>query len=127
MKRLSKILHVDDDQDIRTIAKLSLEVLGKFNIRQYSCGPDAILGVQDFKPDLLLLDLMLPGMDGQQLFSAIREIPGFEAIPAIFMTAKAQQETINDLKSNGCLGVVTKPFDPVELPLLIEKEWKKRS
>ena len=124
MKKLSKVLHVDDDQDIRAITKISLELIGKLTVKQYSNGLDAISGVQEFNPDLLLLDLMMPGMDGQQIFEAIRDLNGFETIPAIFMTAKAQQETVSDLIAKGCLGVITKPFDPVELPSLLEKEWR---
>ena len=124
MKKLGKVLHVDDDQDIRAITKISLELIGKLTVKQYSNGPDAILGVQDFNPDLLLLDLMIPGMDGQQIFEAIRNLDGLETIPAVFMTAKAQQETVSGLIAKGSLGVITKPFDPVELPSLLEKEWQ---
>jgi CheY-like chemotaxis protein len=116
-----RILHVEDDLDIQEIAKLSLETIGGFEILQCSSGEQALAKVEAFNPDLFLFDVQMPEMSGDTLYQKIKLLPGLENIPVIFMTARAQEKDVTALKKLGALDVVTKPFDPMELPEQINK------
>ena len=111
-----KVFHVEDDLDIQEIAKLSLEAIGGFTVHQCASGQQALDEVVGFNPDLFLLDVMMPEMSGDTLYTKLKVIPGFENTPAIFMTARAQAENITFLKELGALDVILKPFDAMELP-----------
>jgi len=111
-----KILHVEDDLDIQEIAKLSLETIGGFEVLQCASGKQALAEVLEFAPDLFLLDMMMPEMSGDEVLKNLRELPGLQDTPAIFMTARAQRKEIVDLKSLGAIEVILKPFDPMTLP-----------
>ena len=91
-----KILHVEDDADIREIAQLALGLSGDFEVVQSASGEEALLMVQAFIPDVLLLDVMMPGMTGRQTLERMREIPALEKTPAIFMTARAQNSEVEE-------------------------------
>ena len=93
-----KILHVEDDADIREIAQLALGLSGDFEVVQSASGEEALLMVQAFIPDVLLLDVMMPGMTGRQTLERMREIPALEKTPAIFMTARAQNSEVEELR-----------------------------
>jgi two-component system, OmpR family, response regulator len=121
---LKKILHVEDEPDIRAIAKLTLEAFGGFEVESCESGADAVAKIAAFLPDLVLLDVMMPGMDGPMTLEAIRKLPGFAAVPAVFMTAKAQPHEIDKLKTLGALDVVVKPFDPEALCTQIGDIWR---
>ena len=125
MAELTKILHVDDDEDIRALTLISLETVGGFQIMQCDCGKAAIAAAPDFAPDLLLLDSMMPEMSGEETFSALQAMPDTAHIPAIFMTAKAQASATNEMLELGALGVVTKPFDPMTLPDQLRELWSR--
>jgi CheY-like chemotaxis protein len=116
-----RILHVEDDLDIQEIAKLSLETIGGFEILQCSSGEQALAKVEAFNPDLFLFDVQMPEMSGDTLYQKVKLLPGLENIPVIFMTARAQEKDVTALKKLGALDVVTKPFDPMELPEQINK------
>jgi len=111
-----KILHVEDDLDIQEIAKLSLEAIGGFTVHQCVSGQQALDEVIAFNPDLFLLDVMMPEMSGDTLYTKLKVIPGLENIPTMFMTARAQTENIVLLKELGALDVILKPFDAMLLP-----------
>lgn len=111
-----KILHVEDDLDIQEIAKLSLEAIGGFTVHQCASGQQALDEVVAFNPDLFLLDVMMPEMSGDTLYTKLKVIPGLENTPTIFMTARAQTENIAFLKELGALDVILKPFDAMLLP-----------
>jgi two-component system, OmpR family, response regulator len=111
-----KIFHVEDDLDIQEIAKLSLEALGGFTVHQCASGKQALDEVEGFGPDLFLLDVMMPEMSGDTLYTKLKAIPGLKNTPAIFMTARAQAENIAYLKELGALDVILKPFDAMDLP-----------
>jgi len=123
MEDLKKILHVDDDEDIRVIVKMALELVGQFEVDQYSSGPDAIAGAAAFQPQLFLLDVMMPEMTGEETWHQLRQIPGLEDVPAIFLTAKAESAFADRLLASGCLAVITKPFDPVDLCAKLSQYW----
>ncbi len=110
-----KLLHVEDDPDIRTIAGIALETVGGFNLKQCESGNEALGIAEDFAPDILLLDAMMPGLSGAETLVALRKIDSMAGVPAIFMTAKVQPEEVKEFLSLGAIGVITKPFDPMKL------------
>lgn len=125
MNTLSRILHVDDDPDIQVIAKMALEIVGEFEVLQCSNGPDTIQQAPSFLPDLILLDVMMPGMDGIETLARLRELPETQSTPVIFMTAKAQKSVRVELIECGAIEVITKPFDPMLLPDQLRAVWSR--
>ncbi|KEO53340.1 response regulator [Thioclava indica] len=121
-----RILHVDDDDDIRVITQLALEVVGKLELRQCASGQEALSSVAEFTPDLFLLDVMMPGMSGEETLEALRRLPGMEKIPVIFMTAKAQTDDVARLMDLDSARVITKPFDPITLASEIVEIWQQQ-
>jgi len=121
---LKKILYVEDEPDIRTIAVMSLE-MGGFEIQSCDSGKAALDVVDQFNPDLILLDVMMPNMDGPATLAALRKNPKSQKIPVVFMTAKVQSQEIAAYKKMGALDVIAKPFDPLLLSENILKIWKK--
>jgi two-component system, OmpR family, response regulator len=126
-KSLNRILYAEDEADIQEVAVLALETVGGFNMKVCNTGKEALDAVTEYKPDLLLFDVMMPGMDGPSAFQEIRKIPGFESIPVVFMTAKVQPEEINNYKKLGAIDVIPKPFDPMSLSDTIRDIWNKQS
>ena len=113
---LKKILLVDDEADIRLIAEISLSNLGGWQVIQAASGPEAIALAAREKPDLVLLDVMMPGMDGPATLEKLREAEDGHSTPVIFMTAKVQKAEIDRLLGLGVRGLIPKPFDPMTLP-----------
>ena len=126
MAELNTILHVDDDEDILEITRMALQLVDSFDLHQCLRTADALAAVPRVKPDLLLLDYMMPEMSGPELWAAVRQVPGFETVPAIFMTAKAEDRIYSELRDAGALDVVTKPFDPMTLGAHIRSVWAAR-
>lgn len=108
-----KILYVEDEPDIQAIAKVALETIGGFTVRICGSGREALETIEEFNPDCILLDVMMPGMDGPTTLKALRRLPGFAATPAIFMTAKGRP--VAEYKALGALDMITKPFNPMTL------------
>lgn len=117
MPVIKNVLMVDDDAAIRRVAEISLSRIGKLNVMLASSGAQALEILESFVPDVILLDVMMPGMDGPSLFKAITAKPKFATIPVIYMTAKAQKHEVQNYYDSGISGVIIKPFDPVTLPL----------
>lgn len=124
MTELRKVLHVDDDEDIRMIARMALEVVGSLDVHQCACGAQAIAEAAAFAPDLFLLDFMMPEMSGEETLRALRKIPGLEHVPAIFMTAHVQPSVATALLEDGAMAVIPKPFDPMELSNQLCAAWQ---
>lgn len=120
---LHRILMVEDDTDIQAVAQLSLEAVGGYTVCVCSSGQEAITTTPQFNPDLILLDVMMPDMDGPTTLQALRALPQTAHTPVIFMTAKAQAHEVAYYKELGALGVVTKPFDPMTLASTINDLW----
>ena len=123
MTRLSRILHVEDADDIRKIVEIILTKMGGYTILQCASGPEAVEKAAGFAPDLILLDVMMPGQDGPD---TLRDLRGQEALaetPVVFMTAKVQSSEIEMLKGLGAIDVLAKPFDPSTLCGQIEAIW----
>jgi len=113
---INKVLMVDDDADIRKICHLSLTAVGKWQVVLAESGPEALSKAQEELPDVILLDVMMPGMDGITAFNKLREIPALANTPVILITAKVQQHELEKYMVLGIAGVIMKPFDPMELP-----------
>lgn len=116
-----KVLLVDDEADIRRIAALSLSGVGGMEVAQADGGPEGIRKAREDHPDVILLDMMMPGLDGMATFRALRGDPETSGIPVIFLTAKAVSSEVERLKSLGARGVLIKPFDPMALPRLLRE------
>jgi len=123
---LKKVLYVEDDADIRTIASLALEAVGGLTLQACASGADALAGAAAFAPDLLLLDVMMPGMDGPTTLARLREVPATRDVPVIFMTAKVQASEVQHYRALGALGVISKPFDPMTLASEVQALWAGR-
>lgn len=123
MNKLSKILYVEDEPDIQTIAKLALEIIGGFTLEVCSSGAQALQRGPAFTPDLILMDVMMPGMDGPTTLLALRKLKGLEHTPIVFMTAKVQSQEVAGFKQLGAVEVIAKPFDPMTLSTQIHTIW----
>ena len=110
-----RILHVDDEPDIREIVDMSLGLNADFEVRACSCGADAVATAAEWSPFLILLDVMMPGMDGPATLAQLRKNPRTADIPVLFMTARAQEREVQQLIALGAQGVISKPFDPMTL------------
>ncbi|MEM1127833.1 MAG: response regulator [Bacteroidota bacterium] len=120
------ILVVEDEDDIRGLVRLTLELSGGFQVSECASGDEAVQCVDDIQPDLLLLDVMMPGLDGpatMQQIHAAQTTP----TPVIFLTARAQQHEVAAYKAAGARGVITKPFNPITLVADIERIWQSDS
>ena len=110
-----KVLYVEDELDIQTIARISLEKIGGFNLNVCSSGKEALEQITDFAPDIILLDVMMPEMDGLETYKNIRYTPGCLDIPVVFMTARVQAHEIKYYLELGAVDVIAKPFSPMTL------------
>lgn len=111
-----RILFVDDDAGIRSVAKLSLERVGGHTVELCSSGHEAVKTAPVFAPDLIILDVTMPHMDGTDTLGELQKIPQCIAVPVIFLTANTQPHEIEQYKRLGALDVIAKPFDPMTLP-----------
>jgi len=111
-----KVLLVDDDDDIRAIGELALVEVGGMATVLASSGPMALEVAEREQPDVVLLDVMMPGMDGTTTLRRLREQPSTAAIPVVFVTAKVQHHEVQRYLDLGAVGVIGKPFDPMKLP-----------
>ncbi|MGD9639437.1 MAG: response regulator [Alphaproteobacteria bacterium] len=125
MTELKKILYVEDDEDIAEVAQMILEDIGGFEIKHCFSGQEAIDAFPSYNPQLILMDVMMPDMDGPKTFEKIKNLYGKENISVIFMTAKAQTHEQEAYKKMGAIGVILKPFDPMELCENIRNLWEK--
>lgn len=123
-RKLNRILYVEDETDIRTVAKMALESLGGFTVESCCSGEEAIQNAANFAPDLVLLDVIMPGMDGPATLEALRRLSEFEHTPVIFMTAKTQAHDVERLIGLGALDVISKPFNPMSLASQVEGIWR---
>jgi two-component system, OmpR family, response regulator len=107
-----RILYVEDEPDIREVTRLALEFSGRFDLRICDSGDQALRESPAFKPDLILLDVMMPGMDGLTLMNRLRAESETVLTPVVFMTAKVQSTEISRYLDLGAASVIPKPFDP---------------
>ncbi len=112
---MTRILYIDDEPDIREVAQMSLELEPAFEVRTCASGEEGLAEAEAWQPDLILLDVMMPGMDGPAVLAALRAAPATAAIPVVFITARTQAQEVAALQALGAVGVIPKPFDPMTL------------
>lgn len=115
------VLLIDDDPDIRQIGHLSLHVVGGFDVIVAASGAAGVAQAQIQTPDVVLLDMMMPGMDGIATLAELRRLPAMQEIPIVFFTAKVQRTEKERLMALGAAGVIAKPFDPMTLAQDLKK------
>lgn len=120
---LERILLIEDDTDIQVVGQMALEAVGGYTVNVCSSGQEALAQVGAFDPDLILLDVMMPGMDGPTTLGHLRADPATKNIPIIFMTAKVQPAEVQSYQALGALNVIAKPFDPMTLAQTVQKMW----
>ncbi|PPC75610.1 hypothetical protein C4K68_19615 [Pokkaliibacter plantistimulans] len=125
MGELKRIMHVEDDPSIQAVARVALEVVGGFEVLTCSSGQEALDKVQAFAPDFILLDVMMPGIDGAETLERLRKLVDLTDIPVAFMTAKVQPEEVAYYHSLGASDVIIKPFSPMQLASQVRNIWSK--
>ena len=120
---LNRVCYVEDDEDIQRIVRMSLERVGKMTVEVVGDPMQAIERMIAFKPELVMLDWMMPGMDGPTLFKKMREVAETQALPVVFITAKASQRELDELRTLGAAGTISKPFSPKDLPDQLRAIW----
>ncbi len=121
---LRRVMCVEDDADIRMILEFSLGTVGGYEVRCCPGGRSALQLVPDFRPDLVLLDVMMPDMSGPETLVALRALPQMQGVPVVFMTAKAMPDELEQLLQHGATGLIVKPFDPMTLSDDIRPYWE---
>lgn len=116
-----QVLHVDDEADIREVVRISLELDPDVTVLSCASGSEALATTIGQRPDLVLLDVMMPDMDGPATLSGLRRSAQFADVPVVFMTARTQPREVEHFKSLGAVDVIAKPFDPIRLPELLRK------
>ena len=123
---LQRILYIEDDDDIAAVAKLTLQSLGKFDVRHFTSGQDAITAYAVVAPHLILVDVMMPELDGPATVTQLKQIHGPACAPFIFMTARAQPSEQDHYRALGALDVIVKPFNPMTLCQKIQEIWDQK-
>lgn len=126
MAKLQTILYVEDDLHVRTTAKLVLEVIGKYDVRECGSGEEALQLARGIVPDLVLLDLMMPELDGIQLLHALRRLPHMADVPALFVTARTSAYDVERYMQAGAIGIIPKPLVPLRLADQLRTAWEQR-
>ena len=124
MGGLNKVLYVEDDVYIRTTVGLVLEVIGRFDVRACGNGHDALLAARSFQPDLILLDMLMPELDGLETLRQLREQCGLHAVPVVFMTAQTSAAECERYADAGSIGVIPKPVVPLRLVSDLRGLWQ---
>lgn len=123
MKEIKKILYAEDEHDVQTIVEISIWSTSDYEIKICDNGKILLDCVEEYNPDLILLDAMMPEMDGVTTLKNLRLNEKTKDIPVIFITAKAQTHEIKSFNESGVIGVITKPFDPMLLCSTIKEIW----
>lgn len=125
MNELNRIIYAEDEPDIQEVALMALEDIGGFTVEACNSGQEMLEKAIAFKPDLILLDVMMPNLDGPATLVKLREMPELVNTPAAFMTAKVQPNEVENFLAMGAIGVIPKPFDPMKLADQIRDIWNK--
>jgi CheY-like chemotaxis protein len=120
---LKRILLVEDDPDIQFVASMALQRKGGFQIKICRSGVEALAEAPAFAPDLILMDVMMPHMDGPSTLAALRQDPRTASVPVVFLTAKVQPQEVGRYKEMGALDVILKPFNPMTLAQDVRILW----
>jgi CheY-like chemotaxis protein len=120
---LKYIFCVDDDEDTLAVANICLECVGGFEVTCMPKSTDAVHTARTVRPDLILIDVMMPMMDGPAVLKKIREDETLKDVPVAFMTARAKTEEVREYMELGVAGVIAKPFDALKLSELVMEIW----
>jgi two-component system OmpR family response regulator len=123
-EQLKTLLYVDDEPDIREVVQLSLGLMESLTVHACDSGEQALRMLPQVKPDLVLLDVMMPGVDGPTTLKRMRADAAFAHIPVVFMTAKAMPQEIARFRELGAAAVIAKPFDPMQLANQVLAIWE---
>lgn len=123
MNELVRVMHIEDDPSIQEVVRIALEIVGGLTVKSCASGQEGLDEAQAFMPQLILLDVMMPGMDGPQTLARLREMPSMASIPVVFMTAKVQPPEVEEYRRMGAADVIVKPFDPMTLPDQVRAIW----
>jgi len=121
---LTRITYVEDEPDIRAVAQIALAELGGFTVDVCGSGAEALARAPAFKPDMIVLDVMMPVMDGIETYRAIKADSRLAHAPVVFMTARVQSHEVENYKAIGVRGVIPKPFDPLTLSDQVRAMWQ---
>lgn len=122
---LERILLVEDDLDVQVVTEFALSSVGGFSVEVCGSGREALDRAEGFRPDLILLDVMMAGMDGPSTLRALRQRPALADTPVVFMTAKVQPHETARYRELGSLAVISKPFDPTTLAETLRAIWSR--
>jgi two-component system, OmpR family, response regulator len=120
---LNRVCYVEDDEDIQRIVRMSLERVGKMTVAVVTDPTQAIAAIAEFRPDLVMLDWMMPVIDGPTLFKQMKQRPETSGLPVVFITARASHLDLEELKGLGAAGTISKPFSPKDLPEQLRAIW----
>lgn len=122
---LDRILYVEDEEMLRIVTNMALTRIGNFTVELCDSGTKAVEAAKRFRPDLIMLDVMMPGMDGPSTLRALQADPETAEIPVIFITAKVQPREIEAFRALGVIDVIAKPFEPMSLANKIRSLWSR--
>jgi CheY-like chemotaxis protein len=122
---LKNILYVDDDPDLRKIVQLSLEYMDGVTVLTCDSGEQALQFVKGFRPDLIILDVVMEGMDGTETLAELRKLPEAAEIPVVFLTSSVRENEMPRYEEMGAAGIIRKPIHPRKLPTQLMKLWEK--
>ena len=121
---LQRILLADDEPDILEISRIALETVGGFEVSVCLSGKTLLERLPEFRPDLVIVDVLMPDMTGPEVFEEIRRRPEYDEVPVIYLTGVIQEEELEDLRETGVADIILKPFDPMTLADRINGVWK---
>lgn len=127
MDDLKRVLCAEDDEDIRTVLKFSLTRVGQFEVCMCEDGLQALDQAPGFKPQMILLDVMMPGLTGPETLERLRANAQLCSVPVVFVTAKATLDELEALTQHGAAGIIVKPFSASELPANLRMIWARHS
>jgi CheY-like chemotaxis protein len=122
---LERVLYIEDEPDIRLVAEIALRQVGGLDVVTCAGGEEGLDLICDFMPQLVILDVMMPGMDGPQILLKLRDMPEFRETPVVFITAKVQPDEVEQFKRLGAADVISKPFNPMTLANDVRAIWAK--
>lgn len=125
MKQLKKIIYAEDEKDIQTIVQMVIDSISNYEIKFCDNGVELLEQYEEYAPDLIMLDVMMPELDGISTFNELKKLDKAKDIPVILITAKAQTHEVEEYLQQGLIGVITKPFDPMTICDTIQNIWEK--
>jgi CheY-like chemotaxis protein len=123
-QELRRILLADDEPDILEISRIALETVGGYEVATCFSGRELLQLLPEFKPDLVVTDVVMPDMAGREVLDAMHRSAGFESVPIVFLTALERPDELEELRRAGAVEIIQKPFDPMTLAEKVADIWK---